>query len=169
MENVHTMGNAQEMPTGAKAQDASKAAPAPVIYAAVLLVGGLLSLAFPMSFLPRIVTWIAGAACVLLPFLLGFAALAAMRRAGTSVKPYKPTTALLTEGPFRLTRNPLYLGMTIQYIGLALLFNALWAIALLPVALVIVHLTVIKREERYLEQKFGEEYLRYKARVRRWI
>lgn len=163
------MEHTRDIATGAKTQDSSKAAPAPLIYAAVLLVGILLSLAFPVSFLPRFVAWIAGAACVLLPFLLGFAALRAMRRAGTSVKPYKPTTALLTEGPFRLTRNPMYLGMIIQYVGLALLFNALWAIALLPLALVVVHVTVIKREERYLEQKFGEEYRFYKARVRRWI
>ena len=163
------MEKIQEIPAGAKTQDSSKAAPAPLIYAGVLLVGVLLSLAFPVNFLPRPVTWIAGAACVLLPFLLGFVALGAMRRAGTSVKPYKPTTALLTEGPFRLTRNPLYLGMTIQYVGLALLFNALWAIVLLPVALLIVQVAVIKREERYLEQTFGEEYRAYKAKVRRWI
>ena len=161
--------NAQEISTGAKTQDASKAAPAPIIYAVVLLVGVLLSLAFPVSFLPRLVTWVAGVACVLLPFMLGFAALGAMRRAKTSVNPYRPTTAILTEGPYHLTRNPMYLAMTIQYVGLALLFNALWAIALLPLALVVVHFTVIKREERYLEQKFGEQYLRYKARVRRWI
>lgn len=163
------MEHAQDSATGANTQDSSKAAPAPLIYAGVLLVGILLSLAFPVSFLPRLVTWIAGAACVLLPFLLGFAALGAMRRAGTSVNPYRPTTAVLTGGPFRLTRNPMYLAMAIQYVGLALLFNALWAIALLPVALVVVHFTVIQREERYLEQKFGEQYRNYKARVRRWL
>jgi len=163
------MNNTQNMPEVAKAREASRAAPAPVIFVAVLLVGVLLSLVFPVIFLPRAVTVLVGAACVLLPFVLGFAALRAMRRARTSVNPYRPTTALLTEGPFRLSRNPMYLGMTIQYVGLALLFNALWAIVLLPLALVVVHFTVIKREERYLEQKFGEEYLRYTARVRRWI
>ena len=163
------MENAQDIPMGAKTRDASKAAPAPLIYAAVLLAGVLLSLAFPVSFLPRSVTWIAGGACFLLPFLLGFAALAAMRRAKTSVNPNRPTTAMLTEGPFRLTRNPMYLGMAIQYVGLALLFNALWAIVLLPVALLIVQVAVIKREERYLEQKFGEQYQSYKAKVRRWL
>jgi protein-S-isoprenylcysteine O-methyltransferase Ste14 len=137
------MEYAQEIPTGAKKQDSSRAAPAPAIYAAVLLVGVLVSLAFPVSFLPRSVTWIAGGACVLLPFLLGFAALGAMRHAKTSVNPYRPTTALL--------------------------FNALWAIVLLPVALLIVQYAVIKREEHYLEQTFGEQYLSYKAQVRRWI
>ena len=89
--------------------------------------------------------------------------------ARTSVNPNRQTTVLLTEGPFRLSRNPMYLGMVVQYVGLALLFNSLWAIVLLPLALVVVHLTVIKREEWYLEQKFGEEYRAYKARVQRWL
>lgn len=161
--------NTQDLPGMARAQNASRAAPTPVIFAAVLLVGVLLSLAFPMNFLPRELTLLVGAACFLLPFALGLAALQAMRRARTSVNPDKPTTALLTNGPFRLSRNPMYLGMVVQYVGLALLFNSLWALALLPLALVVVHFTVIKREERYLEQKFGEEYQDYKARVRRWI
>ncbi len=144
-------------------------APASVIFVAVLLVGVLLSLAFPVNFLPRAVTLLAGAACFLLPFALGVAALRAMRRARTGVNPNRPTTVLLTGGPFRLSRNPMYLGMVVQYVGLALLFNSLWAIVLLPLALVVVHFTVVKPEERYLEQKFGQEYRPYKARVRRWI
>ena len=92
-----------------------------------------------------------------------------MHRAKTGVNPNRPTTVLLTGGPFRLSRNPMYLGMVVQYVGLALLFNSLWAIVLLPLALVVVNLTVIKREEWCLEQKFGQEYQAYKARVRRWI
>jgi protein-S-isoprenylcysteine O-methyltransferase Ste14 len=163
------MQNVQETPEAAKGQETSRAAPAPLIFVVVLLVGVLLSLAFPVSFLPRVVTVIAGAACVLLPFVLGFAALRAMRRARTSVIPYRPTTALLTGGPYRLSRNPMYLAMVVQYVGLALLLDSLWAIVLLPLALVVVHVTVIKREERYLEQRFGEDYRSYKARVRRWL
>ncbi|HEY7346864.1 MAG TPA: isoprenylcysteine carboxylmethyltransferase family protein [Ktedonobacterales bacterium] len=163
------MNETQSMSGAAKAQETSRAAPAPVIFVAVLLVGVLLSLAFPVSFLPRIVTLLVGAACFLIPFALGFAALGFMRRARTSVNPYRPTTALLTGGPYRLSRNPMYLAMAIQYVGLALLFDSLWAIVLLPLALVVVHFTVIQREERYLERKFGEEYLSYKATVRRWL
>lgn len=161
--------NTQDLPGVVRAQDASRAAPAPVIFVAALLVGVLLSLAFPVNFLPRAMTLLVGAVCFLLPFALGLAALRAMRRARTSVNPNRSTTALLTRGPFRLSRNPMYLGMAVQYVGLALLFNSLWAIALLPLALVVVHFTVIRREERYLEQKFGEEYRAYKTRVRRWI
>jgi protein-S-isoprenylcysteine O-methyltransferase Ste14 len=92
-----------------------------------------------------------------------------MKHAGTHIDPYKPTMALVVDGPFRFTRNPLYLSLTLLYSGTAFLLNLLWAILLLPIALVIMQFGVICREERYLEKKFGQEYLRYKARVRRWI
>ena len=93
----------------------------------------------------------------------------AMRRADTLANLYKPVSHIATEGPFRYTRNPAYLSMTMMYTGIASLANALWAIILLPVALLVIQRGVIEREERYLERKFGEEYLSYKARVRRWI
>jgi protein-S-isoprenylcysteine O-methyltransferase Ste14 len=92
-----------------------------------------------------------------------------MRHAGTPANPYKPVSRMVTDGPFRYTRNPAYLSMTRVYTGIASLTNALWAILLLPVALLVIQRGVIEREERYLERKFGEEYLRYKAQVRRWI
>jgi protein-S-isoprenylcysteine O-methyltransferase Ste14 len=92
-----------------------------------------------------------------------------MRRAGTPANPYKPVSHMVTGGPFHYTRNPAYLAMTMIYTGIAGLANALWAILLLPVALLMIQRGVIEREERYLEHKFGEEYLRYKAQVRRWI
>jgi protein-S-isoprenylcysteine O-methyltransferase Ste14 len=76
---------------------------------------------------------------------------------------------VVSEGPFRYTRNPAYLSMAMIYTAIASLANALWAIIMLPIALLVIQRGVIEREERYLERKFGEEYLRYKARVRRWI
>ena len=85
------------------------------------------------------------------------------------MSPYEPTTALVTEGPYCFTRNPLYLGLTLTYGGISALANALWATLLLPFVLVVMRRGVIDREERYLERAFGEEYIRYKARVRRWI
>jgi protein-S-isoprenylcysteine O-methyltransferase Ste14 len=72
-------------------------------------------------------------------------------------------------GVFRFSRNPLYLSLTLLYIGISLLFNALWALLLLLPLLVIVQIGVIQREEVYLERKFSDEYLRYKAQVRRWL
>ena len=93
----------------------------------------------------------------------------AFGRKGTSVEPWKPTTAIVTTGPYRFTRNPAYLGMALISVGIALLADAPWALVPLPLVLVVIDRGVIAREERYLERKFGREYLDYKARARRWI
>jgi protein-S-isoprenylcysteine O-methyltransferase Ste14 len=85
------------------------------------------------------------------------------------VDPREPTTAIVTGGPYRFTRNPLYLSMTLVYAGITALANALPAALLLPAVLAFMRRGVIEREERYLERKFGDEYMDYKARVRRWI
>lgn len=92
-----------------------------------------------------------------------------MVRAGTNVNPAKPATALVTTGPFRLSRNPLYVSLTLLYVGIALLFNAVMPWLLLPGVLWVVQYGVIKREEAYLEGRFGQAYLDYAAKVRRWL
>ena len=144
-------------------------APPPLIYLGPLIFGLLLNRRFPIPFLPR------GMARSLGWSLLGGGVLLigwfewAMRQARTPANPYKPVPHMVTQGPFHYTRNPAYLSMTMIYTGIASLANALWAILLLPVALQVIRRGVIEREERYLERKFGEEYLRYKAQVRRWI
>ncbi len=144
-------------------------APPPLIYLASLVLGLLLNRRFPVSFLPRRIARIFGW------LLLGGGVLLigwfewTMRRAGTPANPYKPVSHMVTEGSFHYTRNPAYLSMAMIYSGVASLVNALWAILLLPVTLFVIQRGVIEREERYLERKFGEEYLRYKGRVRRWI
>jgi protein-S-isoprenylcysteine O-methyltransferase Ste14 len=92
-----------------------------------------------------------------------------MGEADAPVRTDRPVPRLTTEGPFRYTRNPGYLGLAIIYAGIAVLRNALWAILFLPVVLYVIEREVIGREERYLERTFGEEYLAYKARVRRWV
>ena len=144
-------------------------APPPLIYLGPLIFGLLLNRRFPIPFLPRRIArslgWPLLSGGVLLIGWFGWT----MRRAGTPTSPYKPVSHMVTEGPFHYTRNPGYLAMTMIYTGIASLANALWAILLLPVALLVMQRGVIEREERYLERKFGEEYLRYKAQVRRWI
>ena len=96
-------------------------------------------------------------------------AIVTIRKAGTQVETVKPTTAIVADGPYRFTRNPIYLGMMLSLIGLAIAFNTLWLlIALVPFYFVIRH-GVVAREEAYLERKFGSVYLDYKQRVRRWI
>ena len=92
-----------------------------------------------------------------------------MEGAGTNVNPSLPATVLVVDGPFRFSRNPMYLARTLLYLGLGLLANALCVfVALLPL-LVVMHHGVIKREERYLEAKFGDAYRQYRAAVRRWL
>jgi protein-S-isoprenylcysteine O-methyltransferase Ste14 len=92
-----------------------------------------------------------------------------MRRAGTNVDPYEPATAIVTGGPYRFTRNPIYVGFTLVYVGISAFTNALAPLMLLPAVFAVMRRGVIEREERYLERKFGGEYLEYKGRVRRWI
>jgi protein-S-isoprenylcysteine O-methyltransferase Ste14 len=144
-------------------------APPPLIYAGPLAVGLLLNLKFPMRFLPRKVAAILGVTLIGASVALVSQAFQRMRRVGTNVNPTEPTTVLVTEGPFKFTRNPLYLSLTLFYAGVATLMNALWAMLLLPIVLFVLNRGVIEREERYLERKFGEQYMQYKGRVRRWI
>ena len=141
----------------------------PLIFAVPWLAGFLLHLAFPVRLLPvdmaRVLGWgIAGLG-------IGLAAWGrwAMHRVGTDPNPFKPSTALALGGPFRFTRNPLYLSMTLFYVGLTLVVNALWPLVLLPGVLIVVQRGVIEREERYLERTFGDAYRAYAARVRRWL
>ena len=91
------------------------------------------------------------------------------RRAGTTPNPTKPTSALVIWGPYRFTRNPMYVGMAALYVGGTLLLNDAWPLAFLPIVITLVQRRVIAREEAYLERRFGDEYRTYKARVRRWI
>lgn len=144
-------------------------APPPLIFAGPLAIGLLLNLKFPIRFLPRRVTSILGVTLIGISVALVSQAFQRMRRAGTNVNPTEPATVLVTEGPFKYTRNPLYLSQALFYAGVSILANALWAMLLLPAVLFLINRGVIDREERYLERKFGEQYKQYKERVRRWI
>ncbi len=144
-------------------------APPPLIYLAALVVGLVLSAIWPTPFLPRGLGYVIGALLIAVAVGLAFWGVRVMRHAGTPVSPRVPTTALATTGPFRFSRNPLYVSLTLCYLGIAIATQALWAIVLLPFVLAVIRRGVIDREERYLERKFGAEYVRYKERVRRWI
>lgn len=143
-------------------------APPPLIFGIPLIVGVLLDRWHPLPFLaPQLAPWIGIPFCV--GFLVGLLAIAAFRRASTSANPWRPSTALVTGGPFRFTRNPMYLGMLLLYVGVTCWVNTLWPVAFLPFVLALMHFGVITREEAYLETLFGAEYRDYRARVRRWI
>jgi protein-S-isoprenylcysteine O-methyltransferase Ste14 len=96
-------------------------------------------------------------------------AIGRFRRAGTAAEPWRPSTALVTGGVYRFTRNPMYLAMVLLHLGLALAVDSAVALALLPSLLALVQAGVVLREERYLERRFGDEYRRYRASVRRWL
>jgi protein-S-isoprenylcysteine O-methyltransferase Ste14 len=144
-------------------------APPPLIFLAGLAVGFGVEALLPGTSLPDALAWILGGALVLAGVALLGSFVRAFERADTAVAPYAPTTAIVTSGPYRISRNPGYLGMALIYVGIAVLSQALWALLPLPLALAIVDRGVIAREERYLERKFGQEYLDYKGRVRRWV
>jgi protein-S-isoprenylcysteine O-methyltransferase Ste14 len=144
-------------------------APPPLIYAGALAAGLLANRRYRISFLPRRVARMLGWPLVACGLAVGFIGDREMRRAETNVDPYKPATTVVTGGPFRYTRNPLYLSMTLIYGGISALANALPAALLLLVVLRLMRRGVIEREERYLERKFGDEYIEYKVGTPRWI
>jgi protein-S-isoprenylcysteine O-methyltransferase Ste14 len=144
-------------------------APPPLIFLAGLAVGFGLEALLPGSSVPDELAWLLGGALLLAGLALLFSFERAFQRKKTAANPWRPTTAIATDGPYRLTRNPAYVGMALVYLGIALLSQALWVLLPLPLVLAIIDRGVIAREERYLERKFGQEYLDYKGRVRRWV
>ena len=161
--------DADRAESGAARDIAGVVAPPPLIYLAGLAVGFGLEALLPGASLPAAVQWVLGGAFVLAGVALLASFNVAFSRKGTAVEPWKPTTAIVTGGPYRLTRNPAYVGMGLVYVGVALMSQALWVLVPLPLVLAVVDRGVIAREERYLERRFGSEYLAYKRRVRRWI
>lgn len=143
--------------------------PPPLLYAGTLLLGLLLNRQFPLPFLPRRLSRIVGATMVIGGQVVGIASVRALRRAGNSPRPDVPVRELVEEGPYGHSRNPLYLSMTMIYAGIAAIANARWAILLLPAVLTAINQGMVRREERYLEERFGDRYRDYKARVRRWL
>ncbi len=141
----------------------------PVLFAGTLLAGFLLQRLFPFTILPRGAAQTIGRVLAVMGLALGAASVRTMRSAGTPVQPERPSTTVVTEGPYRFTRNPIYLSMAILYSGLALAFNAAWPLLLLPSVLFAVTRGMIEREEEYLENRFGDRYRQYKERVRRWL
>lgn len=116
-----------------------------------------------------LIVYTLGASWIFLAVLLIGWALHTLRKAGTSPNPMRTTSALALDEPYTLSRNPIYLGMTMLCIGISLLSDMLWPLLSVPIAVVLIDRIVICKEESYLEKKFGEEYRQYKKRVRRWI
>ncbi|MHB0865381.1 MAG: methyltransferase family protein [Minisyncoccota bacterium] len=141
----------------------------PFIYAGGLAAGLLLHWLVPLPFLPEHLAWPVGTTLIAMSLMLIITAMRALREAKTNVDVRKPTTRIVVGGPYRFSRNPIYLAMTFFFVGIAALLGALWILLMLVPVLLVLHFGVIVREEAYLSKKFGEEYIRYRSNVRRWL
>jgi protein-S-isoprenylcysteine O-methyltransferase Ste14 len=141
----------------------------PIVYLVSLIVGALAHLVAPLPFVTRTLAMPLGASLVVVAIALFYFSVAKFRAAGTPVPARKPTTAIVRTGPYRFSRNPIYLAFSVFQVGIAIWVNSLWLLATLAGALLLMHYVVIPREEQYLERRFGAEYLDYKASVRRWL
>lgn len=156
-------------------------APPPLLFLGALLIGfgldrllgleSLLALAgLPPGLLPGLpARLLAGGLPAVAGLALALPALIGFRRAGTQAEPWKPASALVVAGPYRFTRNPMYLGLVLLYLGIALAAGGPLTLLMLAPLVAVVRYGVIGREERYLEARFGAAYRDYKGRVRRWL
>ena len=141
----------------------------PLLYGTMLIAVLALRWFWPMSiFRDTLTPWL-GLVPLLFGLVIAIPGRRALQAAGTNVNPSLPTTAIVTSGPYRFSRNPLYVGLTLLYCGLTFVLNTWWGLILLIPILIIMHRGVVLREERYLEAKFGASYREYRMRVRRWL
>jgi protein-S-isoprenylcysteine O-methyltransferase Ste14 len=141
----------------------------PFVYLAAILAGVGLDLLQPLRWLPDgIALWV-GVPFVILSLVLFFASTRRFKAAGTPVPGNKPTTAIVQSGPYRFSRNPIYLAFSVLVLGIACWRNSIWLLGTLAAAVSLMSFVVIPREERYLQRRFGAQYLEYKAKVRRWL
>lgn len=144
----------------------------PVLFAGAALLGCFLTWLIPLG--PGLGAvngraLLVGGIFAVLGLALGTRAVFVFRRAGTTEAIGEPTTTIVEAGPYRFTRNPIYIGLTLLYFGLAVMLTSGWMLALLVPVLIVLQRGVVLREEAYLREKFGEVYRRYEARVPRWL
>jgi protein-S-isoprenylcysteine O-methyltransferase Ste14 len=141
----------------------------PLILGAAIALGLILNFFWPAKFLARSVAVPLGLLIVAGAITIGILAVREMRSANTPLDVRKVPTRIVTSGVFQRTRNPIYLGMVLLCTGIAFLADSLWLMMIVPLLAVVLQRGVIEPEEFYLEKNFGEDYLRYKEQVRRWI
>ena len=140
----------------------------PIIYLIAILGGLILHFAWPIRFVPNLARAFGGLIVVFAASLF-ILSIRTFRSAGTPVPGNQPTTTIVRVGPYRFSRNPIYLAFSLFRTGIALVVNDAWILVTLLPAILVMSFVVIPREERYLEARFTEEYAAYKARVRCWL
>ena len=148
---------------------AGAVAPPPLVFLGGFIFGAVINFFFPIPIWHSIWIQVFGVLPLVLGIWLLVSANMTLRRHKTPPEPWKPSVELVQDGPYRFTRNPIYLSFAVIYLGASFIFNSAFALIMLIPVSVLIDRTQIPREEHYLKEKFGEEYNRYKAKVRRWI
>ncbi|MGL4621346.1 MAG: methyltransferase family protein [Chroococcidiopsis sp.] len=141
----------------------------PFVYLGAIALGLLLHFVWPVRFVFHAVNGLLGGTAVLVAVALFLWAVGTFRTAGTPVPGNRPTTTIVRAGPYRYSRNPIYLSFSLLQLGVAFWINSLWLLVTLMPAVALMSFVVIPREEHYLESRFPSDYLPYKASVRRWL
>jgi protein-S-isoprenylcysteine O-methyltransferase Ste14 len=141
----------------------------PLVYLAGIVVGAVISIWIPTKIVSSSLAWMLGGILIVCGAVLAGSAIFKFKGAGTTVRPDRAPSTLVVVGPYRITRNPMYLGLALVYVGVAIADQSIWAIILLPVVLTIIQRRAIEPEEAFLERRFGSDYIRYKENVGRWI
>ncbi len=144
--------------------------PPPLVFFGFLLIGWVINDWFGLNpAIPDIVRWVLGGGAILAGLVVIALALLRFRRSGNNPEPWKTDAVFVAEGIYRVTRNPMYLGMALVFFGISVAANCLGGLLMLPLALISIQLFVIRSEESWLSQRFGDTYEEYRRRVRRWI
>lgn len=164
-----TLNSSQSRLRGDEALDELVAARPLSVLGLPLIGGGIATVLFPPPSLPSPASLLLGIALIGTAILIGLWAVRTMAEGGASPDAIRPPSALVTDGPFRFSRNPIYLGFVFIYAGLGLVFGSLWILLLTPAVLLGLTQAIIVHDERLLESRFGDHYRAYRARVRRWL
>jgi protein-S-isoprenylcysteine O-methyltransferase Ste14 len=141
----------------------------PWVYLGAIALGLLMHVALPVRLVSRAVSVPLGGTTVLVALALFLSAVRTFRSAGTPVPGNRPTTTIVRTGPYRCSRNPIYLSFSLLQLGVAFWVNSLWPLVTLMPAVALMSCVVIPREEQYLATRFPSDYLLYRASVRRWL
>jgi len=141
----------------------------PLVYGAAMVMGLFLEFGWPLPFLPRLLAPLLGSVLVVVAVVVFSYSIRQFQTAGTPVPGNQPTTVMVRTAPYRFSRNPIYVAFSLFQLGMASWVNSVWLIATLIAAVALMASVVIPREERYLERRFGADYLDYKRSVRRWL
>jgi protein-S-isoprenylcysteine O-methyltransferase Ste14 len=164
------MSDSPEPSPAARESGAAVRFPAPpLLFAAPLAATLALHKWMPLPLPGRPVARAVGAVLTTAGLALSASGAATFRRHGTTVVPHHPVSTLVTKGPYRISRNPMYIGLAAAYVGAALWVGTWWPLVIAPLPVLATHRWVIVPEEDYLKRRFGAEYERYQSRVRRWL